>query len=60
MKHKPLSEMTAEEIYLCYVNDFITVTNMAQWYGVAEWQLSKLIEQGRYLNHQKKQQWKKN
>lgn len=54
MKHKPLSEMTAEEIYLCYMSEFITVANMAQWYGVTEWWLNKKIEQGRYLNHQRK------
>lgn len=51
MKYRPLSDMTLEEIYLCYANDFITIENMAQWYGVSEERLTRQISKGKYLHN---------
>lgn len=50
-KYVPIKKRTPEDIYLEFVNDFITVENMAQWYGVTETWLLKKLNTGKYLNY---------
>ena len=46
----PLKKRNPEQVYLEYVNNFITIQNMAQWYGVNELWLTRQIELGRLIN----------
>jgi hypothetical protein len=47
---KNFSEKTAPEVYLEYVNDWLTVEQMAHHYGIDEMHLNKIIDAGRTIN----------
>ena len=47
---KAYIKLTFDEIYLDYVNNFITTKSMAQYYGVSEGRLKKDIERGRLIH----------
>lgn len=51
MNYTPIRKRNAEDIYLEHVNDFITIENMAQWYGVSEVWLTRQISKGKYLHN---------
>jgi hypothetical protein len=44
---KPFSKRTPEDIYLEYVNDWLTVERMADNYGRAEEEMRTIIEKGK-------------
>jgi hypothetical protein len=39
----PLSQRTAEDIYLEYVNDWLSIDHMAEYYGIEPEKLGSLI-----------------
>jgi len=41
------------EVYLDYVNNFLTVSAFAQWHGLTERQANVVIKRGRELNNEK-------
>lgn len=43
----PFSQRTAENIYLEYVNDWLTVAKMAENYGRTEKEMTAIIDKGR-------------
>lgn len=45
-----LEQMTFEDIYLIYVNDFLTIDKMAEYYNVHPELLSHWIEIGKKAN----------
>ncbi len=47
---KAYTKLTFDEIYLDYVNNFITTKRMAEHYGVSEGRLKKDIERGRIIH----------
>ena len=47
---KAYIKLTFDEIYLDYVNNFISTKTMAQYYGVSEGRLKKDIERGRLVH----------
>lgn len=49
---KPFSKRTAAEIYLEYVNDWITISAMAENYGRSEEEINNIIDNGR-IQHEK-------
>ena len=52
-----LEEKTFEEIYLIFVNDFLTIEKMAEHYQVDEGLLKHWIDCGRIANHRKVEEW---
>ena len=44
----PFSERTAESIYLEYVNDWLTIDKMAEYYQIEPEKLSQIIASVRY------------
>jgi len=44
---------TSEEIYIEWLNNYITIERMAEHYQVNEIQLTQIIAQGRNLNHKR-------
>ena len=44
---------SSEEIWLEYVNNYLTVSKMAEHYQVKEIQLEVIINQGRIENHKR-------
>jgi hypothetical protein len=46
------------EMYLNYVNKFITVDKFAEWYGLDVEDAHTIIEMGRKYNEMKSQLWK--
>jgi hypothetical protein len=44
---KKFTERTNADIYLEYVNDFITIERMAEYYEVTEEKLGNIIHKGR-------------
>jgi hypothetical protein len=44
------TQLTHDEIYLDYLNNFITTKRMAEHYGVSEGKLKKDIEKGRLVH----------
>ena len=44
---KAITKRTAESIYLEYVNDWLTVSKMAEYYSTSVKRLNKLIDKGR-------------
>jgi plasmid maintenance system antidote protein VapI len=42
-----------EEMYLSYVNDFLTIERFAEYYGITEEQANEVINKGRKINHSK-------
>ena len=53
-----VNEKTYEEMYLSYLNDFLTVERFAEYYGVTESQAINIIDIGRAYNHAKAKQVK--
>ena len=51
-----LESMTFEEIYLIFVNDFLTIQKMAEHYQVDEGLLKHWIDCGRFTN-QHEEDW---
>lgn len=47
---KTYTQLTHDEIYLDYLNNFITTKRMAEHYGVSEGKLKKDIERGRLVH----------
>jgi len=41
------------ELYLSYVNDFLTVSCFAEYYCMTEEKAHRIINAGRYLNNKK-------
>ena len=41
----------AEEFYLSYVNDYLSISVMAEDYNMTETQVEQLINLGRYINN---------
>lgn len=52
-----LEEKTFEEIYLIFVNDFLTISAMATYYQVNEKLLKNWIECGRTANNTNAENW---
>jgi len=52
---KPFSKKTNEEIYLEWLNDFISVERMAEFYNVERYEIEIIISKGRneHLNNLK-------
>ena len=50
---KTLSQKTAEDVYLEYLNDYLTIKYMADSYNVEESFLNKMIDKGRNEHLQK-------
>jgi len=50
---KPLNELTPEQVYLIYFNDYLTVDKMAEHHEIEPADLDKIIRQGR-ADHYKK------
>lgn len=48
-----LTNRTAESVYLEYLNDFLTVSRMAEYYNIKEEELNALIDKGRDEHIQK-------
>jgi hypothetical protein len=46
-------EELVEELYLIYVNDFITVGRFADYYDISEEWATELIHAGRSINHRR-------
>ncbi len=44
----PMSKRTAEDIYLEYVNDWLTIDAMAENYGIEPQKLAELISSVKY------------
>jgi hypothetical protein len=44
--------MNANDFYLDYVNNWLTVSRMAEHYGITQKRAYRLITLGRHLNHQ--------
>jgi len=44
---EPINKRTSASIYLEYLNDWLTVSKMAEYYNMSEKRLSKLIDKGR-------------
>jgi hypothetical protein len=44
----PFSKRTAEDIYLEYVNDWLTVDAMAEYYGIEPEKLGQLLASVKY------------
>lgn len=42
-----MSKRSAESIYLEFLNDWLTVKRMAEYYNKSEKQMNKLIDKGR-------------
>ena len=51
-----LENMTFDQIYLIFVNDFLTIEKMAEYYQVDEGLLKHWIDCGRFTN-QYKEDW---
>jgi hypothetical protein len=45
-----LESMTFEEIYLIFVNDFLTIEKMAEYYNIDKDLLTHWIDCGRFTN----------
>ena len=52
-----LESMTFEEIYLIFVNDFLTIQKMAEHYQVNEGLLDNWIKCGKTANNTKPEEW---
>jgi len=52
-KHTAMSKRTAESVYLEYLNDWLTVSRMAENYGRTEKQMNAIIDKGRNEHLQK-------
>jgi hypothetical protein len=52
-----LESMTFEEIYLIFVNDFLTIQKMAEYYQVNEGLLAHWIKCGKTANNTKPEDW---
>lgn len=48
---KNINGKTYEEMYLSYLNDFLTVECFAEYYGLTESQAVNVIDIGRAYNH---------
>lgn len=48
----PFSKRTAEDIYLEYVNDWLTIDRMAEHYGIEPEKLGQLIASVRYAKNE--------
>lgn len=47
---KTLKERSFADIYLEYVNDFLTTEYMAEYYGISQKEMEDLISKGRELH----------
>jgi hypothetical protein len=56
-KTMKLEEKTFEEIYLIFVNDFLTIQKMAEHYEVNEGLLAHWIKCGKTANNTKPEDW---
>jgi hypothetical protein len=56
-KTMKLEEKTFEEIYLIFVNDFLTIQKMAEYYQVNEGLLAHWIKCGKTANNTKPEDW---
>tara|TARA_R100000655_G_scaffold1110_1_gene4415 strand:+ start:2519 stop:2656 length:138 start_codon:yes stop_codon:yes gene_type:complete len=45
--------MELEKMYLDYVNNFLTVTRFAEYYGISETEANEIINLGRIINQNK-------
>jgi|TARA_Y100000590_G_scaffold84148_1_gene93966 hypothetical protein len=45
--------MELEKMYLDYVNNFLTVTRFAEYYGITVKDANEIINLGRIINHSK-------
>ena len=52
-----LEEKTFEEIYLIFVNDFLTIEKMAEYYRVNKELLTHWINCGRTANNSNAEEW---
>ena len=52
-----LESMTFEEIYLIFVNDFLTIQKMAEHYQVNEALLTHWIKCGKTANNSQPEEW---
>ena len=52
-----LESMTFEEIYLIFVNDFLTIQKMAEYYQVNEGLLAHWIKCGKTANNNHPEEW---
>jgi len=52
-----LEEKTFEEIYLIFVNDFLTIEKMAEYYRVNKELLTHWIDCGRTANNTRAEDW---
>jgi hypothetical protein len=52
-----LEAMTFEEIYLIFVNDFLTIQKMAEHYEVNEGLLAHWIKCGKTANNSQPEEW---
>jgi predicted DNA-binding ArsR family transcriptional regulator len=48
---KPFSKRTKEDIYLEYLNDWLTIKAMAENYGISEARMTKIIHAGQIEHH---------
>ena len=46
-------DQTAEDIYLEYVNDFLTIEAMADYYDVPDYEVYNKVETGRQIYNEK-------
>lgn len=53
-----VNDKTYEEMYISYLNDFLTVERFAEYYGMTEIQAVNVIDIGRAYNHAKAKQVK--
>ena len=52
-----LESITFEEIYLIFVNDFLTIQKMAEYYQVNEGLLAHWIKCGKAANNSQPEEW---
>ena len=52
-----LEQKTFEEIYLIFVNDFLTIEKMAEYYNVNQDLLSHWIDCGKTANNTQAEDW---
>lgn len=52
-----LENLTFDEIYLIYVNDFLTIGGMAEYYNVPEKMLENWLEIGKLANNTSTENW---
>lgn len=46
-----LNEMADEEVFLSWINDWLSVERMAEFYNVSKSDLLNRIEKGKEINH---------